>query len=162
MAKSIPIWKDLRILNLSDCVLADEGEGVSSVIKVISQGHNSNLHTLQLQNDNMESASFALLAQGATKLTKLKSLELQWNEVDDVEGDEGLQTLIATLKRRGGKLYLEDEDEEEEEKEEKEEEEKEQETDVAEAGEKESRTHATAVEKATDDLADLLSKVKIN
>jgi Ran GTPase-activating protein 1 len=154
MAKALPKWKDLEVLNFSDCVLAqdaEEGLEISAVIKVISEGHNSKLQTLQLQNNNLESATFTILAEGVSKLLKLKALELQWNEVDDKE-DDGLQTITATLKQRGGKLYLDDEDEDEDE-------------DVvgggAEAGDEEPGEQTLTTEKETDDLADLLSKVSI-
>lgn len=153
MARALSKWKDLEVLNFSDCVLAqeiEEGLEISAVIKAISEGHNQKLQSLQLQNNNLESSSFAILAQGVSRLLKLKTLELQWNEVDD-QDDEGLQTIIATLKQRGGKLYLDDEDEDED--------------DAvgggAEASDDESGELAAAAEKKADDLADLLSKVSI-
>jgi Ran GTPase-activating protein 1 len=148
MAKALVAWQGLRVLNLSDCVLADEGEGVSPMIEAIAEGFNPKLHTLQLQNNNMGTTSFALLAAGIPKLARLMSLELQWNEVDD-EDDEGLQTLLDTFKLRGGKLYLNDEDEEDE---------------VAsdgDSGDDEVGEKDVITKKASDDLADLMSKVAI-
>jgi len=152
MAKSLPVWKELKVLNLSDCVLAEEGAGISSVIKVIAMGHHPKLHTLQLQNNNMDTASFAILAEGIPSLTKLMFLELQWNEVDD-EDDEGLQTLVEIFKQKGGKLYLTDEDEDDEDH------------DVlvggTEAGGEERGESAATSEITSDDLAVLMSKVLI-
>lgn len=145
MAKSLAAWQELQFLNLSDCVLAEEGEEISSVIVAIAKGCNPKLHTLQLQNNNMDTTSFALLAAGIPKLTSLMFLELQWNEVDD-EDDEGLQALVDTFKRRGGKIYLNDEDEEEDV------------TSDADAGDDEVDVIA---EEAADDLADLMGKVSI-
>lgn len=150
MAKSLPLWKDLQFLNLSDCVLAEEGEGVSSVIEVIAKGQNTELHTLQLQNNNMDTTSFAVLAGGVKVLKNLKSLELQWNEVEDEE-DEGLQTMVESIKQRGGKLYLNDEDEDEDDEE-----------DAVGGGAEAGGDRGEGVPEAvTDDLADLMSKVSI-
>jgi len=151
MARSLLVWHDLRVLNLSDCVLAEEGEGVSPVIETIAKGSNPKLQTLQLQNNNLETRSFTLLAEGIPKLTHLMSLELQWNEVDD-EDDEGLQNLIDNFRQRGGKVYLNDEDEEDEE------------DDIGSGAEAEDdETGETKVEeKGADGLADLMSKVSIN
>jgi len=152
MAKALPAWTELTFLNFSDCVLSNEGEGVSAVIKTIAIGSNPKLQTLQLQNNNMEIGSFAILAKGIPKLPSLKTLELQWNEVDDEE-DENVQTLVQSLKQKGGKVLLNDEDEEEEEDEE------ETVTGGAEAdgGDEDAAKTSAAV----DELADLLVKTSI-
>ena len=149
MAEALSSWTKLTFLNFSDCVLSNEGEGVSAVVKIISDGSNPKLQTLQLQNNNMETESFALLAEGIPKLSNLKTLELQWNEVDDEE-DENLETLVQSLKQRGGKVLLNDEEEEEVE---------EIITGGAEAeGKDEDAVRTTA---AVDELADLLVKTSI-
>ena len=151
MAEALSSWTKLTFLNFSDCVLSNEGEGVSAVVKTISDGSNPKLQTLQLQNNNMETESFALLVEGIPKLSSLKILELQWNEVDDEE-DENLQTLVQSLKQKGGKVHLNDEEEEEEEVEEII-------TGGAEAeGKDEDAVRTTA---AVDELADLLVKTSI-
>ena len=155
MADVLKLWPSLTFLNLSDCVLADEGE-VSPVVEALADGSNLKLETLQLQNNNMETASFALLANGVLAgLPKLKSLELQWNDME--EDDENIETLVRLLKQRGGKVFINDEEEEEKEKDEEAE---------AEATPAEPTTTATAVnaEKsvdAVDELADLLTKATI-
>ena len=152
MAKALPVWTKLTHLNFSDCVLSNEEEGVSLVIETIAGGSNPMLQILQLQNNNMETESFAFLAEGISKLPNLKALELQWNEVEDDE-DENLQTLVQSLKQRGGKVFLNDEEEEEEEGEENV-------TGGAEAeGEDEDATETSA---AIDELADLLDKTTID
>ena len=150
MAEALPAWNKLSFLNFSDCVLSNEEEGVSAIIKTIASGSNPKLQTLQLQNNNMETETFALLAEGISKLPSLKTLELQWNEVDDEE-DENLQTLAQSLKQRGGKVVLDDEEEEEEEEETV--------TGGAEAEGKDEDAVKTSA--AVDELADLLVKTSI-
>ncbi|KAF9778712.1 hypothetical protein BJ322DRAFT_1014467 [Thelephora terrestris] len=149
MADALSVWTELTFLNFSDCVLSNEGEGVSAITETIANGSNPKLQTLQLQNNNMETDSFALLAEGISKLPSLKRLELQWNEVDDDE-DENLQTLVQSLKQRGGKAFLNDEEEEEEEE------------FVAGGAEAEGKDEdAARTSAAVDELADLLVKTKI-
>ena len=153
MAKALPAWTELVFLNFSDCVLSNEGEGVSAVIEAIASGSNPKLRTLQLQNNNMETESFALLAKGISKLPSLKTLELQWNEIEDDE-EENLQTLVQSLTQKGGKVLLNDDDDEEEE-----EEEEDTVTGGAEAEGKDEDAIKTSA--AVDELADLLIKTSI-
>lgn len=153
--EALPSWLDLHTLNLSDCVLSAEGE-VPILVTSLTTGSNPKLHTLQLQNNNLETKTFSLLAQTiSTHLTSLMRLELQWNEVED--DDEHLETIALSLKQRGGKLFATDEDEEEEEEEEKEEEEEE----LKEQAEEQAKESAK-VDTSADDLADLFNKVKID
>jgi len=149
-AQSLRSWPQLQVLNLSDCFLSTEGE-VPKVLEVLVQGSNPELHTLHLQNNNLETTSFDLLAQNiGDHLQKLLILELQWNDISD--DDESLESLDLALKARGGKLSVTDDDYEEEEEEEEEQEE-EYEVDL--------RKVPSAVDRATNDLADLLRKTKI-
>ena len=148
MAEALPVWTKLTFLNFSDCVLSNEGEGVSAVIETIAGGSNPKLQTLQLQNNNMETESFALLAEGISKLPNLRTLELQWNEVDDEE-DEIIQTLVQSLKQKGGKVFLNDEEEEEEE------------TFMGGAEAEGKDEDASKTSDAVDELADLLVKTSI-
>jgi Ran GTPase-activating protein 1 len=158
-AHVLPSWPDLLTLNLSDCVLSEEGE-VPHVLKVLTGGSNPKLRTLELQNNNLEAKTFALLANAIwTHLVHLKTLALQWNEVDDDE--ESLENIRDALKARGGKLFVSDEEEEEEKEEgEKEEEEDKGEKEDVRREEKPKKVPATD-DKETDDLADLLSKATI-
>ena len=143
-------WPLLRILNLSDCVIGEEGE-VSPVVEALAKGLQDKLEVLQLQNDNLESEAFSLLAGVVGKLPKLKRVEAQWNEVE--EDDEAAMALLAALKKQGGKLIMNDDEEEEEE--EKEEEDKEEAAPAPAAPEK------SAADKDADALADMLEKVAI-
>jgi len=158
-AEALASWPNLHTLNLSDCVLSAEGE-VPEIINALSLGSNPKLHTLQLQNNNLETRAFAVLAGAMSKgLQSLKTLELQWNDVG--EDDENLENISLSLKQRGGKLFASDE-EKEVEKDEEEEEEKE-----AEGAEEEeaSKVEETPIGKSQPDsadaLADLFSKVAI-
>ena len=175
-AEALASWPKLHTLNLSDCVLSAEGE-VPEIINALSLGSNPNLHTLQLQNNNLETRTFEVLAGAISKgLESLKTLELQWNDVE--EDDEHLENISSSLKRRGGKLFVSDEDEEEEEEEENEEEKEEEEEEkdgekeekekkVEGGGEKEeaSKIDETPIGQnqpdSADALADLFSKVSI-
>lgn len=151
MATALRSWPSLRHLNLSDCVLADEGSSVSPVLEVLASGSNPKLETLLLQNNNLETQSYALLAEGLeVHLPVLKMLEVQWNEIE--EDDEGIAALLRLMKKRGGKIIVDDEEEEEEEKEEEEE---------AKATEVDKLSKKDAADKEADELADLLGKVQI-
>ncbi|KAF9468638.1 hypothetical protein BDZ94DRAFT_685014 [Collybia nuda] len=152
--EALPSWPELHTLNLSDCVLSTNGE-LPVLITALSTGSNSKLHTLQLQNNNLDGKSFSLLAKEiSTSLATLMRLELQYN--DGEEDDEHLETLAMSLKQRGGKLFATDDDEEEEE-----EEEKETEEETGGAKLKVEETKPSLVDKAADALADLLGKVDI-
>ncbi|KIM43015.1 hypothetical protein M413DRAFT_443832 [Hebeloma cylindrosporum] len=161
--ESLASWPELHTLNLSDCVLSSDGE-VPSLIESLAKGSNPKLHTLQLQNNNLETASFEVLAGAISEgLRSLMALELQWNDVE--EDDEHLENLSLSLKQRGGKLFASDEeDEEEEEKKEQEEEEAEEEAREKEEEGKKAiapEVSPTPSADAADDLANLLSKVEI-
>ena len=156
-------WPHLHTLNLSDCVLSADGE-VPSLITALSAGSNPKLHTLQLQNNNLTSKSFGQLADAiSAHLSNLMTLELQWNEFDDDDDDEHVETLADSLKQRGGKLFISDEDEEEG-----------VETATAKDEGEESnvglekqdsgpdKVIAPTSESDADDLADLMGKIKIS
>ena len=139
-ADALSSWPDLESLNLSDCVLSGDGE-VPALVTILAGGSNPKLHSLSLQNNNLETETFSLLAENIRGgLKSLKSLELQWNDIE--EDDEHLGKIGKSMKERGGKLLVSDEDEEEEEQEEQ---------------EKKSET----TKDQTDELADLLSRVEI-
>jgi len=153
---ALPSWPALHTLNFSDCVLSKEGE-VPHTIEILVTGSNPRLHTLQLQNNNLEAQTAAVLAQAiGTHLKEVSLLEFQWNEVDDE--DENVQTLLDSMKARGGKFLLNDEDEGSEE-----EEEEEEETTAEDADELLEKPDAhDSVDDDTDTLADLMSKASIN
>ncbi|XP_006462538.1 hypothetical protein AGABI2DRAFT_223923 [Agaricus bisporus var. bisporus H97] len=150
-AKAMASWPELGVLNLSDCVLSADEDDIPALLETIAAGSNQKLHTLQLQNNNLGTTTFELLAKNVgDKMVNLLRLELQWNEVED--DDEHLENLSIALKARGGKLIVTDEDEEEAEEEAKEVEEEPEQVD----------SDLKAVDKATDDLADLLAKVSVS
>ena len=155
-------WPLLKVLNLSDCVIGEEGE-VSPVIEALAQGLHTKLENLQLQNDNLESAEFALLAGVVGKLPALKRLEAQWNEVE--EDDESVAALAAALRKQGGRLIMNDEEEEEEEEAEEAAEEEGEAPAAVEAApatiEVDTEKDKSAVDKAADDITRLLEKVSI-
>jgi Ran GTPase-activating protein 1 len=159
-ATALPSWPDLHTLNFSDCVLSEEGE-VPQVIEALAKGSNPRLRTLQLQNDNLENGSVAVLAEAiGTHLKAVTRIEFQENDAD--EEDAGIETLRDNLIVRGGKFLFSDEEEEEEEEEEDELQDAEEGdvssefVDFAEAsgGKDEAGQEA-------DELADLLDKVSL-
>ncbi|KAJ7600913.1 hypothetical protein C8J56DRAFT_911602 [Mycena floridula] len=155
---SLASWPELHTLNLSDCVLSGEGE-IPSLVTALAGGSNPKLRTLSLQNNNLETETFSLLAANiSTHLQGLKSLELQWNDIE--EDDEHLERLGTSMKKRGGKLFISDDDEEEEEEEEEEKAE-EAAVDPTEAAMKDDIVAPAQVDPA-DELADLLGKVELS
>ncbi|KAJ6621776.1 hypothetical protein B0H10DRAFT_2432075 [Mycena sp. CBHHK59/15] len=147
--EALPAWPDLATLNLSDCVLSGDGE-IPRIVSVLAAGSNPKLHTLQLQNNNLETETFLALANGVHKMPALMLLELQWNDAE--EDDINLKTLAQSLKRRGGKVLATDDDEEEE-------------VEEVEDEDEEAEVVKLVPEKAKDsldDLADKLSKVDIH
>jgi Ran GTPase-activating protein 1 len=172
-ADALSSWPHLEKLDLSDCVLAhEEANAPPSLFDALAKGTNKKLHTLLLQNNNLDVAAFQKLGEDVVgKLPALRRLEVQWNEVE--EDEEAVEVLRDALVARGGKLFLTDKDEEEAGEPEKPEEE-DQETKEEPEPEKGSTTKAEAeaktdaktgvlvVDKTADDLADLLSKVSIS
>ena len=153
-AESLASWPKLHTLNLSDCVLSAEGE-VPEIINALALGSNPELHTLQLQNNNLETRTFAVLAGAISNgLKSLRTLELQWNDVE--EDDESLESISLSLKQRGGKLFASDEDEEEEEGKE-EEEEKEEEGKEEEVGEEEEVGKEEELNKKANEAEDIIA-----
>ncbi|RXW25333.1 hypothetical protein EST38_g531 [Candolleomyces aberdarensis] len=159
-SKALSSWPELHTLNLSDVLLSASGE-VPQLLKTLVEGSNPKLKNLQLQNNNLETESFAILAGAiTTTLKNISRLELQWNDAE--EDDEHLETLSSSLKQRGGKLIATDEDEEEEEGEDTEEKELKKEAPVvAEAIREEEKEPTKTDDTSTDDLIAKLSQVKI-
>jgi Ran GTPase-activating protein 1 len=170
-ADALSSWPDLERIDLSDCVLAhEEADAPPSLSDALAKGEYKKLHTLLLQNNNLDVAAFKKLGEDVVaKLPALRRLQVQWNEV---EGDEeAVEALRDVLVVRGGKLFLTDEDEEEAGEPEKPEEEDEEMKEEPET-EKGLTTDADAktdvktgvpmVDKTADDLADLLSEVSIS
>ncbi|KAL0565098.1 Ran GAP Rna1 [Marasmius crinis-equi] len=155
-------WPELHTLNLSDCVLSGDGE-VPSLVETLAAGSNPKLHTLQLQNNNLEGETFARINESIQgPLKSVMSLELQWNDAE--EDDTNLADIGAHMKRRGGKLFVSDEDEEEEEEKEQDEEEAAIDAEAkrdAHIEEAVLKKEFGAVKDDADDLAELMGKVSI-
>ncbi|KAF8132199.1 hypothetical protein K438DRAFT_1884953 [Mycena galopus ATCC 62051] len=140
-AGALKSWPELTTLNLSDCYLACEGE-VPIIVTALAEGSNPKLHTLRLENNNLETETFGVLADGVSKMSSLMLLEMEANDVED--DDSNLRQLALHLRRRGGKLVATDDDDEEEEEDQEEEEEA-----------------KPAAKDELDDLVDALGKVNI-
>ena len=94
-AEVLPLWPRLHTLNLSDCHLATEGD-LSPVVEALAEGSNPRLRTLQLQNNNFDAQSSAVLSRGIdSALRAIVRLELQWNDFD--EDDEDIANLASVL-----------------------------------------------------------------
>jgi Ran GTPase-activating protein 1 len=167
-ASSLPAWKNLHTLNLSDCVLSPEGSSEApALIAALASGSNPKLRSLSLQNNNLEKETFALVAENiGAGFGNLSSLELQWNEYDEDDDDvlEHVKTIRSAMRKRRGRLIVTDEDEEEDEAEaEAEAVEGEAETLVeADIKAEETGEPQAPPSKEDDDLAQLMSKVTIN
>jgi Ran GTPase-activating protein 1 len=172
-ADALSSWPVLERLDLSDCVLAhEEADAPPSLFDALAKGTNMKVHTLLLQNNNLDVAAFKKLGENVVgKLPALKRLEVQWNEVE--EDEEAVEALRDALVARGGKLFLTDENEEEagelEKAEEEDDETKEEPepekgstTEPEADAKKDVKTGVPVVDKTADDLADLLSKVSIS
>lgn len=163
ITESLDIWTGLETLNLSDCCLlleeddGEDGDDPLAIVKKLTSGSNPKLQTLQLQNNNLNGEWIVPLAENiVVHLPALKTVELQWNEFE--EDDESVASLKRTLKKRGGKLIIDDEEEAEEGDEEEEEEKEKEEEAKDPAG---AAAKKAALEKESDDLAALMSKVSI-
>ncbi|KAK0552804.1 Ran GAP Rna1 [Tilletia horrida] len=176
LARAIPSWPQLEVLNLSDTLLRSRGG--SLIFHALAQVKDSKLHTLQLQYCELNRTALNDLADALDKgLGALKVLELHGNWADEGE-DECLKRIQEAMERRGaaeglkGLDELEPEAEEEEEEEEGEEgeegggqddegDDEEQEMDGAqEEGEAQQPTKHE-VKDDIDDLANALSKTNI-
>lgn len=154
---ALPSWPCLRTLNFSDCVLSEEGE-IPQVIEALARGSNPLLRTLQLQNDNLEDGTVAMLASAiGTHLKAVTRIEFQENDAE--EDDAGIQTLKDNLSARGGIFLFSDEDEQEEEDEEDELQDAEEGDDTEEFVE--ALGGKDDADQEADQLADLLDKVSL-
>ncbi|KAG8991301.1 Serine--tRNA ligase, mitochondrial [Tulasnella sp. 427] len=178
VAQALPSWPNLRELNLSDCLLKPKG-GLA-LATVLAQGVNPKLQALKLTYGEFDNRTIDLIAKAITDhWPNLTTLELNGN-IGDPE-DECIQNVKDALEGHGHEDALDELDDmmdpAEFEAEEAEEEdhpavEEAEELDKAEAiaaAEKDaepapkSATSALSqqVDKAADDLADLLGKVSL-
>ncbi|KAL4253488.1 Leucine-rich repeat domain superfamily protein [Abortiporus biennis] len=107
--------KDLQYLDLSSCLL--EEDGCEEIIAALDAQTYPKLKRLNLNGNSFSEAHYAALKDAIThKLSALKVLNLVDNE--DLEDSDTVDSIKELLEGRGGRLILEDEDETEEEEEE--------------------------------------------
>ncbi|KAK4689540.1 Ran GTPase-activating protein 1, partial [Tremellales sp. Uapishka_1] len=172
VVRYLPIWTELRTLNLSDCLLGVHG-GIA-LARCLSEGSNKKLEVLKLQYGEFDKRAIELLAiYIANHGSALTCLELNGNRAD--EEDECIEEVKKALALHGHEDALDelddmeevDEDEEsegegdtaEESEEEKEDEGKE--IDGIARGEDDGGVLPAATNEDTDDLADMLAKVHV-
>ncbi|KAI0074121.1 RNI-like protein [Panus rudis PR-1116 ss-1] len=107
LAEALPHWKELRHLNISDCLLRPSD--LQLLLHAFSHGHQSKLHTLLLDNNSLGETGYGELSSAVTEsLPSLTRLGLSWN--DGLDEDEVI-ALGEKIEGRGGQLILEEEDE---------------------------------------------------
>lgn len=143
LGDAIAAWPGLQTLSLSDCVLTNEGATI--LFGIFAAGAHTKLSVVELQNNELDDSIIELLSGVVeTHLPALKTLELQWNELES--DDPQVRTVSGILKRRGGSLHIDDEEEEEEEGEE----------------EKEKEAEVAAESPGVDELAQILAKLDVS
>lgn len=161
IAKALPSWPDLRILNLSDLLL--KGQGGMALALVLGKGGNSKLETLKLQYGELDKRSLDILARAIhDHLPGLTTLELNGNMVD--AEDECIENVREALKFHGHEDALDELDDMEEpgEEDDEEKDDEDDEDDKTELNEEEVAQKPNAVvDKATDALAELMGRVAI-
>ncbi|KAG8955431.1 hypothetical protein FRC04_008782 [Tulasnella sp. 424] len=176
VAQALPSWPKLRELNLSDCLLKPKG-GLA-LGTVFARGVNPKLEALRLTYGEFDHRTINLIAKAITDhWSNLTTLELNGN-IGDPE-DECIQNVKDALAGHGHEDALDELDDmmdpaefEEEEEEDHPAVEEAEELDKAEAAEDDDEaavpaaksapsTIAQRVDKAADDLADLLGKVSL-
>lgn len=88
-------WPDLRVLNLSDCLLG--GPGGIALATALAGGSNPKLEELKLQYGEFDKRTVEILSEAITQhLPNLKVLELNGNRFDaEDECVEGLRKALA-------------------------------------------------------------------
>ncbi|EJT99976.1 RNI-like protein [Dacryopinax primogenitus] len=143
VAKVLPRWKNLQVLNLSDCVLKPRG-GVL-IAQSLAGGSNPGLRELKFENSEIDPKTFGLLAEAISRLPEFTLLELNANRGDAEH--ETLQAIREALKKQGKEDALGELDEMEEIDEEEEEEEYVEVFPEAEEAEKEEGEEVVVVQK---------------
>ncbi|KAG8902834.1 hypothetical protein FRB99_004030 [Tulasnella sp. 403] len=175
VALALPAWPKLRELNLSDCLLKPKG-GLA-LGTVFAQGVLPKLQVLKLAYGEFDHRTINLIAQSiADHWPELKTLELNGNVADpedecitnvkDALAEHGHDDALDELEDMMDPAELEEEEEEEhlavEEAEEIDKREEDEEAGQTGGTDKPLATKAKdAVDKAADDLADMLEKVSL-
>lgn len=168
LAESLSSWKDLREINVNDCLLKPKGS--VSLLKELSEGPTrSSFTTLKLQYNELEADSFQYLVKAIKeKLPNLEVLELNGNRFE--EEDENVKHISEIFEERGKGELDELDDLEEIDSEEEEEEEEEDETETLDEDteanltqlEKDLQSKGQEKDASVDDIAKELSKAHIN
>jgi Ran GTPase-activating protein 1 len=105
IVKVLPKWKDLRVLNLSDCLLGNAG-GIA-LGTALSYGSNPKLEALKLQYGEFDKRTVDLLATAvAQHMKELAVLELNGNKFDPE--DDCVGELRKALELHGNEDALDD------------------------------------------------------
>lgn len=97
LAEAAAGWPSLRVLNLNDSVLGSRGAAL--LIAALAAVQPSRLEVLKMVGNNMNKANTMALAGAFDKLSELRELELNLNNIP--EDDEGFATLARLLQERG-------------------------------------------------------------
>ncbi|WFD36046.1 Ran GAP Rna1 [Malassezia cuniculi] len=108
IAKALPNWPNLRVLNLSDTLLKPKGG--AAILAAIGAGHTKKLEALHLQYCDLDRAALHALASAVEEhLSELKTLEINGNWAD--EDDESVQRICKALEKWGNGDALDELDE---------------------------------------------------
>jgi Ran GTPase-activating protein 1 len=163
LAKALPSWPKLKVLNVSECYLTSRGG--QAIFKALNTGGNRELTTLNLQFAELDEKAIKILASSILEhLPNLKSLMLNGN-IADPDG-KTIQEVRDALEEHGHDDALDELDEMEEPGEEAEDREEEEERRLDEVGEDEKELREKlkegAKDQSVDDLANLLGKTSLS
>ena len=159
LAKALSAWPDLRILNLSECLLG--GRAGISLALALSRGSNRKLESLKLQLGELDHRSISILAKAIhDHMADLTTLELNANRADPE--DQCILDIRAALAVHGHEEALDELDEMEEYEEEEESEEEEKGAEEEEEEREELKEPAKKYEEEAEELAAMLNKVSLN
>lgn len=103
LAEAVAGWPSLRVLNLNDSLLGSRGAAL--LVAALAAVQPSRLEVLKMAGNNLNSANTMALAGVFDKLSELRELELNFNNIP--EDDEGFATLARLLQERGQERGIE-------------------------------------------------------
>lgn len=103
LAEAVAGWPSLRVLNLNDSLLGSRGAAL--LVSALAAVQPSRLEVLKMAGNNLTSANTMALAGAFDKLSELRQLELNLNNIP--EDDEGFATLARLLQERGQERGIE-------------------------------------------------------
>ncbi|KZV98974.1 RNI-like protein [Exidia glandulosa HHB12029] len=166
LARALPSWPDLELLNLSDCILGRR-ESIALAL-ALGKGTNKKIQVLKMQYDELDHRALSLLAKAIhDHLSELTTLEINGN-IANAE-DECIQNIKDALEAHGHADALDELDDMEEAEDDDDEEgvdSAQEDDDDEEKKEKEQKSAGNLVAQkavdAADELADLIGKVSIS